>query len=410
MSPPHTSIRTLDQADVTGKRVLVRVDLNVPMDADGTVTDDTRIRAIVPTVAEIAEHGGTPVLLAHFGRPKGQTVPDLSLQRVVPKLEAALGRKVTFAADCVGDTAETTLTAVAAGTVVLLENTRFHAGEEANDPALARDMAQLGDLFINDAFATAHRAHASTAGLADHIPAYAGRCMEAELNALDAALTTPDRPLAAIVGGAKISTKIDVLGNLAEKVDHLVVGGAMANTFLAARGYAVGASLVEDSMLDTALEIDAFASRNGCHLVLPADVVVATEFRAGASNRVSNLNSIAPDEMILDAGPATITAISALIDNCKTLVWNGPFGAFEIAPFDRATTEIARHAAERTRAGRLVTVAGGGDTVAALNQAGVGDGFSYVSTAGGAFLEWLEGKTLPGVEVLRGTALADAGS
>ncbi len=400
MTLPPEPLRTLDDADLAGKRVLVRVDLNVPMDGD-RVTDDTRIRAIVPTVTDILDRDGRVVLLAHFGRPKGAPKADMSLGQVVPALSSALGREVVFAGDCVGDPARAAINAASDQAVVLLENTRFHPGEEANDAAFAAELAEQGDVFVNDAFAAAHRAHASTEGLARLLPAVAGRCMQAELAALDGALLRPERPLAAVVGGAKISTKIDVLGNLAQKVDYLIIGGAMANTFLAARGHGVGGSLYEADMLDTAAQTISFASRSACEIVLPTDVVAAKAFAAHAEHRTAGLDVIADDEMILDIGPASIRRVNEILDTCRTLVWNGPFGAFELAPFDHGTVEIARHAAALTERGALVTVAGGGDTVAALAHAGAADRFSYVSTAGGAFLEWLEGRALPGVEVLR---------
>jgi phosphoglycerate kinase len=396
MSP----FRTLDDVDLKGKRALVRVDLNVPM-ADGKVTDDTRIRAIVPTVSEIADKGGRAILLAHFGRPKDGPDPKLSLRHVVPALAAVLGRPVAFADDCIGPSAETAVAALSNGGVLLLENTRFHKEEEKNDPAFVKKLAALGDIYINDAFSAAHRGHASTEGLARVLPAYAGRSMQAEIEHLEAALGTPKRPVVAIVGGAKVSTKIDLLENLVKKVDALVIGGGMANTFLAANGVAIGKSLAEPDLADTARRILDAAAKAGSAIVLPVDAVVAKEFKAGASSRTLALDGIAPDDMILDVGPLSIAAINGWIDKAATLVWNGPLGAFEIPPFDKATVAIAKHAAERTRAGKLLSVAGGGDTVAALNTAGVAGDFSFISTAGGAFLEWMEGKPLPGVEILR---------
>ncbi|MDU9003877.1 phosphoglycerate kinase [Sedimentitalea todarodis] len=394
------SWNTLDDMDIAGKRVLVRVDINVPVD-DGAVTDDTRIRRVKPTIADILAKGGKPILLAHFGRPKGKHVPDMSLRLLVPALEARLGAPVAFCADCRGDAAQAAIGALADGSVLLLENTRFQTGEEKNDPALATEFAELGDIYCNDAFSAAHRAHASTEGVARLLPACAGRLMEAELTALEAALGTPERPVAAVVGGAKVSTKLDLLGNLVEKVDHLIIGGGMANTFLAAQGVNVGKSLCEHDMTDTANAILGKAERTGCTILLPVDVVVAREFKAGAANQTVPADQCPDDSMILDAGPETVRQIAAVLDTTKTLIWNGPMGAFEIEPFDAATNAAARQAAAQTRAGRLTSVAGGGDTVAALNQAGVAGDFTYISTAGGAFLEWMEGKTLPGVAALQ---------
>ncbi len=394
--------KTLEQMDVSGKVVLVRVDINVPVE-NGQVTDATRITKIAPTIARIIERGGKPVLLAHFGRPKGQVVPDLSLRQVLPALRKALpGRKITFAEDCIGGPAKTAVAEMERGDIVLLENTRFHAGEEKNDPALAAAMAALGEVYVNDAFSAAHRAHASTEGLARLLPACAGPLMEAELKALDAALGNPQRPLAAVVGGAKVSTKIELLGNLVGRVNHLIIGGGMANTFLLAEGLEIGRSLAEREMIDTATEIREKARAAGCNLHLPSDLVVAREFRAEAPHETVARDACPPDAMILDAGPETVKALGAVFETCRTLIWNGPLGAFELPPFDAATTACARKVAERTRAGQLVSVAGGGDTVAALNRAGVGDDFSFLSTAGGAFLEWMEGKTLPGVAALEG--------
>jgi phosphoglycerate kinase len=393
------SFRTLDDADVAGRRVLVRVDLNVPME-NGIVTDTTRIDRIVPTLRQLSERGAKVVLLAHFGRPKGERRPEDSLRPVVVPLAHALGRPVAFAEDCVGPVAEAAVSALADGDVLLLENTRYHKGEEKNDPALVAQMAALGDLYVNDAFSAAHRAHASTEGLARALPAFAGRTMQAELNALQTALGTPKRPVLAVVGGAKVSSKIDLLENLVGKVDILVIGGGMANTFLAAKGIAVGRSLCEHDLADTARRIMDAAAAAGCEIVLPVDAVVAREFKAGAAAETVAVDAVPADAMILDVGPASIATVSAKIDTASTLLWNGPLGAFEIAPFDTATVAAARHAAARTRDGVLLSVAGGGDTVAALNHAGVASDFTYVSTAGGAFLEWLEGKDLPGVAAL----------
>jgi len=393
------SRKTLDDLDLSGKRVLVRVDVNVPV-SNGKVTDDTRIRAILPTVKDILAAGGKPILLAHFGRPKGQVVPEMSLAVVRPALEAAIGAPVAFAADCVGETAAAAVAALGAGETLLLENTRFHAGEEKNDPALAEEMAKLGDVYVNDAFSAAHRAHASTEGLARLLPSAAGRLMESELSALEKALAHPERPVTAVVGGAKVSTKLDLLSNLMEKVDAIVIGGGMANTFLAAQGVGVGKSLCEHDLLDTAREIMAKAEAQGCTLLLPADVVVAREFKANAASETVPATGCPEDAMILDAGPQAVAAVAEQFEKSKTLVWNGPLGAFEIEPFNAATDAAATRAAELTAAGRLLSVAGGGDTVAALNASGAAAKFSYVSTAGGAFLEWLEGKTLPGVAAL----------
>ncbi len=393
--------KTLDDVALAGSVVLTRVDINVPMEG-GVVTDATRIEKIVPTVEDILARGGRVVLLAHFDRPKGKVVPSMSLAHVVPALEAALGRKVVFGADCVGEVAAAAIAAAGPGDVVLLENTRFHAGEEANDPAMAAALAALGDVFVNDAFSAAHRAHASTAGIAALLPAAAGRLMEAELRALEAALGTPERPVVAVVGGAKVSTKLELLGNLVTKVDHLVIGGGMANTFLVAQGVEVGKSLAERDMAATALEIVAKAKAAGCTIHLPVDIVVAREFKAGAASEVLPVGKCPADAMILDAGPATVAAIEAVFKASKTLIWNGPLGAFEITPFDAATNAAAKAAADLTVAGKLISVAGGGDTVAALNQAGAAEHFTFISTAGGAFLEWMEGKELPGVTALMG--------
>ena len=391
--------KTLDDMELQDKRVLVRVDINVPIE-DGRVTDDTRIRRIVPTLLDIIGKGGKPVLLAHFGRPKGKHVPEMSLRPLVQPLAAALELPVMFCADCRGEAARAAVGALVPGEVLLLENTRFYPGEEKNDPALASEFAELGDIYCNDAFSAAHRAHASTEGIARLLPSCAGRLMQAELSALEAALGTPQRPVVAVVGGAKVSTKLDLLGNLVARVDTLVIGGGMANTFLAAQGIDVGKSLCEHEMAGTAREIMEKAKAAGCTILLPADVVVAREFKAGAANETVAANACPADAMILDAGPETVAAVSAALDAAKTLIWNGPMGAFEIPPFDTATNAAAARAAELTRAGKLISVAGGGDTVAALNQAGAADDFTYISTAGGAFLEWMEGKVLPGVAAL----------
>ncbi|MCC5965312.1 MAG: phosphoglycerate kinase [Natronohydrobacter sp.] len=393
------TFKTLDDMEFSGKTALVRVDINVPVE-NGQVTDATRIERIVPTVAHITGAGGKVVLLAHFGRPKGKPVPEMSLGQLVPALEAALGQSVGFAENCIGGPAKKAVAAMEPGAVVLLENTRFHEGEEKNDKLFSASMAALGDIYVNDAFSAAHRAHASTEGLAHLLPSCAGRLMEAELKALEAALGNPERPVAAVVGGAKVSTKLDLLSNLITKVDHLIIGGGMANTFLVAQGIEIGTSLAERDMAETAREIMAKAQESGCTLHLPVDIVVAREFAAGAASETLPVEACPADAMILDAGPDTVAAITELFGQCKTLVWNGPLGAFEIAPFDTATVAAAQDAARLTGEGVLVSVAGGGDTVAALNKAGVGEQFSYISTAGGAFLEWMEGKTLPGVAAL----------
>ena len=394
--------KTLDDVNVAGKRVLVRVDLNVPMDG-ARVTDDTRLRAVAPTINELAQKGAKTILLAHFGRPKGKRDESQSLKAILPALEQTLKQDVHFADDCVGEAAEAAVAKLTPGDVLLLENTRFHAGEEKNDPDFAQALARLGDIYVNDAFSAAHRAHASTEGVARLLPAYAGRSMQAELDALDKALSSPERPVVAIVGGAKVSTKLDLLGNLVKRVDALVIGGGMANTFLAAQGAEIGKSLCERDLLDTAREIIAKAGEAGCEIVLPVDGRVAKEFRAHAENRVVPAAEVGADEMILDIGPKSIERVAQVIERARTLVWNGPFGAFEMQPFDEGTVAVAQKAAALTREGRLLTVAGGGDTVAALNAAGVADDFSYISTAGGAFLEWLEGKELPGVAALTAT-------
>ncbi len=394
------AFKTLDDiGDVRGKRVLVREDLNVPM-ADGMVSDDTRLTATLPTVTELADKGAIVLILAHFGRPKGQHVPEMSLAPVVRPYSEVVGRPVGFIDDCQGDAAAAAVAKLQPGDIAVLENTRFHAGEEKNDPAFVAAIAKLGDLYVNDAFSAAHRAHASTEGLAHVLPAYAGRAMEAELVALDKALGNPEHPVAAVVGGAKVSSKLDVLQHLVTRVDHLIIGGGMANTFLAARGVDVGKSLCEHDLTGTAEGIFDAAERANCTIHLPYDVVVAKEFRANPPVRTVNVHEVAADEMILDVGPAATEALADVLKNCRTLVWNGPLGAFETPPFDTATVALARTAAALTRDGSLVSVAGGGDTVAALNQAGAAGDFTFVSTAGGAFLEWMEGKDLPGVAAL----------
>jgi len=393
------SFRTLDDADLAGKRALVRVDLNVPME-DGKITDTTRIDRVLPTIREISGKGGKVVLLAHFGRPKGRDAKD-SLKPVAVALAHALGQPVTFVDDCIGEDVAKAVSAAKNGEVLLLENTRFHAGDEKNDPNFVKALAANGDLFVNDAFSAAHRAHASTEGLAHVLPAFAGRSMQAELEALSAGLDNPARPVMAIVGGAKVSTKLDLLGNLVKKVDVLAIGGGMANTFLAARGVNVGKSLCEHDLVATAREIEEKAKAAGCEIMLPVDALVAREFKAHPGHRVVPVTGVEADEMILDAGPISVAEVVLKLDHVKTLVWNGPFGAFELPPFDTATVTVAKAAAKRVKAGQLVAVAGGGDTVAAMNHAGVAADLTYVSTAGGAFLEWMEGKALPGVEALR---------
>jgi len=394
------AFKTLDDlTDITGKRVLVRVDLNVPMDG-GKVTDSTRIERVLPTIQELSDKGAKVILLAHFGRPKGARVAEMSLAPVAPAVAALLGKPVLFADDCIGQPAEDAIAGLSSGKVLLLENTRYHAGEEKNDPEFAEALAANGDIFVNDAFSAAHRAHGSTEGIARLLPAYAGRTMQAELEALGSALGRPVRPVLAVVGGAKVSSKIDLLENLVSRVDMLVIGGGMANTFLAAKGVSVGKSLCEHDLADTAKKIMVAAEKSGCEIVLPVDAVVAKEFKAGAENETVALDAIPEDGMILDVGDASVKTVKDKIDAAKTLVWNGPLGAFEIAPFDTATVAAAQHAARNTRDDKLNSVAGGGDTVAALNHAGAANDFSYVSTAGGAFLEWLEGKALPGVQAL----------
>jgi phosphoglycerate kinase len=392
--------RTLDDIDVSGKTVLVRLDLNVPM-KDGEVADASRIERSVPTVKELLEKQAKVAVLAHFGRPKGKREPSMSLRPLAGPLGEALGFEVAFAEDCVGDVAKRAVEALRPGQVLLLENLRFHGGEEKNEPAFADQLAALGDVYVDDAFSAAHRAHASITGVAERLPAVAGRLMQAEVEALSRALEHPDRPVAAVIGGAKISTKLELLGNLIERVDLLILGGGMANTFLLAQGTPVGRSLCEREMADTAREIMAKAETGNCKLLLPIDARVASELEEGAPSRVIAVELVPEDGMILDIGPGSVEMFNGRIANCRTLVWNGPLGAFEVPPFDSGTKGIARHVAELTRAGRLMSVAGGGDTLAALAQAGLLDDLSYVSTAGGAFLEWLEGKELPGVAVLR---------
>ncbi|MCX2560629.1 phosphoglycerate kinase [Acetobacter farinalis] len=393
---------TLDKLDPKGKRILLRADLNVPMQ-DGKITDLTRIERIVPTIRELADKGGRVIVLSHFDRPKGKVVPGMSLEPMAQALAMALGQPVSFAHDCIGPQAEAAAVALKDGEVLLLENTRFYPGEETNAPDLAADLAKLGDVYVNDAFSAAHRAHASTAGVAQHLPSYAGRLMEAELSALDAALENPTHPVGAIVGGAKVSTKLALLENMLERVDVLIVGGAMANTFLAAKGLNVGKSLKEEDMLDTARQIMAKAQEKNCDLVLPVDVVLAEDFMAGAPTLVAPVTEIPDGWMALDVGPETVKLLKGKLAGLKTLVWNGPLGVFELPPFDEGTNAVAQEAARLTKAGALKTIAGGGDTVAALRHAGVLHDMTYVSTAGGAFLEWLEGKVLPGLTAISTT-------
>jgi phosphoglycerate kinase len=396
------AFKTLDDLpeDLNGKRVLVRVDLNVPMQ-DGSVSDDTRLRAAVPTIAELSDRGANVLLLSHFGRPKGQVRPDMSTALLVKPLAELTGRSVRFIEDCQGPEAERAIDTMLPGNVGILENTRFHTGEEKNDPELAKAMAALGDYYVNDAFSAAHRAHASTEGIAHLLPSFAGRAMEVELKALERALGNPERPFAAVVGGAYVSTLLGVFGHLVGYVDHLIIGGGMANTFLAARGVDVGKSLCEHELTGEANSIFDRADEAGCTIHLPYDVVVAKEFAPNpASMRTVNVHEVQSDEMILDVGPAAIEALADVLKTCRTLVWNGPLGAFETPPFDAATVALAKTAAALTKEGSLVSVAGGGDTVAALNHAGVARDFTFVSTAGGAFLEWMEGRTLPGVAAL----------
>ena len=394
-----TTIKTIDDLDLRGQRVLIRVDINVPI-RDGLVTDDTRIRAIVPTVRDVLASGGKPILAAHLGRPKGQVVDDLSLSALADPLQEALASDVVFAGAVGSDEARAAIEEQADGETLLLENVRFHAGEEANDPEFAKALAALADIYINDAFSAAHRAHASTEGVAHLLPSAAGRQMQAELAALGAALEDPTRPVAAVVGGAKVSTKIDVLTHLVTKVDKLIVGGGMANTFLLAKGHGIGKSLAEADLVETAHGIMTGAEASGCRILLPIDATCALEFAEGASHRVATLDDIGSEEMVLDVGPRSVAELTAELATCRTLVWNGPLGAFEINPFGAGTFALARAAADLTKSGELTSVAGGGDTVAALNAAGVTDDFSYISTAGGAFLEWLEGRELPGIAAL----------
>ena len=395
-----TAFKTLDDISVVSKRCLVRVDINVPT-ADGKVTDKTRIERVKPTIDYISENGGKVILLAHFGRPKGAIVPDMTLEPVAHACAQVFGKTVSFAPNCAGDCAIDAISKMTDGDILLLENTRFHEGEEKNNPAFAKELADLGDIFIADAFSASHRAHASTVGIADYLPTVAGRTMQAEVEALEAVLANPKRPVVALVGGAKVSSKIDLLENLVSRVDSLIIGGGMANTFLAAQGIDVGKSLCEHDLAPTALKILAAADKANCQIILPDDVVVAKEFAANAANETVDTQNVPADTMVLDAGPKAVKRVNEVIDGAKTLVWNGPLGAFEMTPFDAATVAAAKHAAKRTKSGNIMSVAGGGDTVAALNHAGVAQDFSYVSTAGGAFLEWLEGKALPGVEILR---------
>ena len=392
-------LHTLDEVDVKGKRLLLRVDLNLPME-NGRVSDATRIERVLPTIQELSEKGGKVILLAHFGRPKGRRLEEDSLRQILPALEHYLKKTIAFADDCVGRSASSVVDALKNGEIALLENTRFHKEEELNDASFIADLAKNGDIFINDAFSAAHRAHASTEGLAHALPAFAGRSMQAELEALNQALLNPQRPVIAIVGGAKVSTKLDLLGNLVSKTQYLVIAGGMANTFLSAQGVNVGKSLCEHELAPTAREVLAKAKAANCQIILPIDVVVAKKFEAHAPSSVCSIDKIGPDDMVLDVGPKSIAHVDALLRNCKTLVWNGPFGAFELPPFDQGTKLIAQCAAQLTIEGKLRSIAGGGDTVAALSQAGAAEKFSYVSTAGGAFLEWLEGRTLPGVAAL----------
>src|SRR6202163_2195573 len=393
------TFRTLDDVDVKGKRVLLRVDLNVPME-NRRVSDATRLERVAPTITEISDKGGKVILLAHFGRPKGRDAKN-SVNPLAAALAQVINKPVAFAEDCIGVSAQKAIAAMKDGDILCLENTRFHKEEEKNDPAFVAELAELGDIWVNDAFSAAHRAHASTEGLGHKLPAYAGRTMQAELDALGKALEAPTKPVIAIIGGAKVSTKIELLENLVSKVDAMVIGGGMANTFLHAQGVGIGKSLAEKDLAATALRIIDKADAANCAIILPVDAVVAFHFAANSPSHAYGLDAIPPDGMILDVGPQSIERITAAIDDAATLVWDGPLGAFELPPFDHATAVAARHAAERTRAKKLISVAGGGDTVAALNQAGVAGDFSYVSTAGGAFLEWMEGKPLPGVEVLK---------
>lgn len=399
MSELLSRMRGIEDADVAGKRVLVRADLNVPM-KDGQVTDTTRLDRVVPTIRALSERGAKVVVITHFGRPGGKRVPEMTLAPVAAKLAELVGKPIRFVEDCIGPVAAAGVNAMNDGDVAMLENLRFYAGETKNDPEFVKQLAENGDVYVSDAFSTSHRAHASTEGLGHHMPPYAGPLMMAEISALSSSLDDPKRPVAAIVGGAKVSTKITVLVNLTKKVDVLIIGGGMANTFLYAQGKTVGKSLCEPDFKDTALEILAAADAAGCKIMLPSDVVVADEFKANASNEVVSADDVPADSMILDAGPQAIKELEAALEECKTLIWNGPLGAFEMEPFGRATFALAAKAAALSKAGQLVTIGGGGDTVAALNIAGVSDDFTYISTAGGAFLEWMEGKELPGVMVL----------
>jgi len=395
-----SSFRTLDGVEVKGKRVLVREDFNVPLH-DGDVSDDTRLKVALPTIKRLRDGGAKVILLSHFDRPKGKRVPSMSLKPVVEPLAKLIGAPVAFAEDCIGETAADAVAAMQDGDVLLLQNLRFHAGEEADDADFAKALAENGDLYVDDAFSASHRAHASTSALARLLPAYAGEAMRRELSALDAALGSPQRPVLGIVGGSKVSTKLDLLHNLILKLDQLAIGGGMANTFLFAQGWDVGASYCEKDLADTAKGIMAFAEKRGCELLLPVDIVVAEQPQPGQAARVRELGELDADERILDAGPKTVARLSQAMDEAKTLIWNGPLGVFEVPPFDKATNEAAHHAAALAKAGKLIAVAGGGDTVAALNAAKAADDFTFVSTAGGAFLEWMEGKTLPGVEALK---------
>ena len=395
-----TTFRTIDDLDVAGKRVLVRADLNVPM-KDGKVTDTTRIDRTVPTLNELAERGAKVIVLTHLGRPKGQKKPEFTLKPIADALSGIIGKPVAFGSDCIGPDAAAVVNAMKDGDVAMLENVRYYPEEEKNGQEFAKKLAENGDFLVSDAFSCSHRAHASVEALARILPSAAGRLMQAELEALEGALENPEHPVAAVVGGAKISTKLDVLGNLTAKVDQLIIGGAMANTFLAAKGVDVGKSLCEHDMADSARAIMAGAEKAGCDIVLPSDVVVAAEFAAGAPSETVSVDAVPADKMILDVGPDSIADLNNRLAGCKTIMWNGPLGAFEVSPFDVGTNSVAQEAAKLTKAGKLLSVAGGGDTVSALAHAGAGDDFSYISTAGGAFLEWLEGKTLPGVAVLR---------
>lgn len=394
------TFNSLQTANLTGKQVLVRVDFNVPFE-NGVISDDTRLRAALPTINLLVAMGAKVILLAHFDRPKGKVVPEMTLAPIVPALSSLIGAPVAFATDCIGDSAKTAIATMNNGDVVLLENIRFYPGEEANDPAFGAQLASLGDAYVNDAFSAAHRAHASTAGVAELLPSYPGLSMERELAFLDKALGKPVHPVMAVVGGAKVSSKIDLLKNLVTKVDTLAVGGGMANTFLAARGMPIGTSLCEHDLLELAREIETTATAHNCTILLPTDVVAATAFAPNAPNRICDAGDVHSDEMILDAGPRAVAALAAAMEASRTIVWNGPLGAFEMEPFDSGTMEAARTAGALAKAGRVIAVAGGGDTVSALNQAGVSDDFTFISTAGGAFLEWMEGKPLPGVEALK---------